>query len=136
MSVLYLERLQALAGVMLVQAADFAISVFVQSSSFAMLSKRWYVLALMCFFLNIVFHIFIINCAFHDALQQFTPGILSVKGLGAFMHLLAKECVLSIKFVEVQSSLDSDVSFDAANGPVAAGFVTYYPSFQPNTLHS
>ena len=37
--------------------------------------------------------------------------------------MVAKAKVPIIKFVEVQSNIDFDISFDVANGPVAAGFV-------------
>ena len=39
------------------------------------------------------------------------------------MQVIANAKVPIIKFIEVQSNINFDVSFDVANGPVAAGFV-------------
>jgi len=40
-----------------------------------------------------------------------------------WMQVVANAKVPIIKFVEVQSNINFDVSFDVANGPIAAGFV-------------
>ena len=39
------------------------------------------------------------------------------------LQVVAKAKVPIIKFIEVKSNINFDISFDVANGPVAAGFV-------------
>ena len=40
-----------------------------------------------------------------------------------WLQVVANAKVPIIKFVEVQSNINFDISFDVANGPIAAGFV-------------
>ena len=39
------------------------------------------------------------------------------------LQVVAKAKVPIIKFIEIKSNINFDISFDVANGPVAAGFV-------------
>jgi len=52
------------------------------------------------------------------------------------LQVVANAKVPIIKFVEVQSNINFDISFDVANGPIAAGFVRDLMDTLPQTLLS